>query len=163
MARAVHAEWHVVGSELEALVREARLILELQPSVNVQTRTVVETREIPAALMRDVIVVAPSVEEDSVELIAARADGIVMIQRTRRTGADLGVHATRLRKFFRAPLAAAGVETAAIVFSWLAGRGASATRLDPHDSPTRRHLAGRLSALLADDQLFRERIDQRRA
>ena len=37
MARAADAEWHEVGSELEALLREAALIHELQPPVNVQT------------------------------------------------------------------------------------------------------------------------------
>ena len=36
-ARAVDAEWQEVGSELEALLLEARLIHELAPEVNVQT------------------------------------------------------------------------------------------------------------------------------
>src|SRR5438067_3567497 len=76
MARAVDAEWHPVGSELEALVREASLIHELQPIVNVQTGPpALARRDIPRALVRDVIVVVPSVDEDSVELVAARADG----------------------------------------------------------------------------------------
>src|SRR5437899_3213527 len=37
MSRAAGAEWHEVGSDLEALLREAALIEELQPPVNVQT------------------------------------------------------------------------------------------------------------------------------
>ena len=36
MSRAADAEWQEVGSELEALLREAALIEELQPPVNVQ-------------------------------------------------------------------------------------------------------------------------------
>jgi predicted GIY-YIG superfamily endonuclease len=170
MARAVDAEWQLVGSELEALIREAALIHELQPLVNVQTGPpALGTREIPRTLVRDVIVVVPSVDEESVELVAARTDGAVMIQRTRRNGADLVVHTTRMMRFFHSPLsrsrggraADAVVKAAPIVFSWLAGRGADATRLDPHDSPTRPHLAARLAALVGDDQLFVERLDQR--
>ena len=48
-----------------------------------------------------------------------------------------------------------------LVFSWLAGRGAEATRLDPHDSASARQLQTRLTALLADGRLFLERLDQR--
>jgi predicted GIY-YIG superfamily endonuclease len=169
MARAVDAEWQVVGSELEALLREAALIEQLQPIVNVQTGPpALRTRAVPRGLIHDVIVVLPSREEDAAELVAVRADGPWMIQRTRRDGADLAVTTTRLIRFFHSPLArnrtAAGMDDgllAPIVFSWLARRGASATRLDPHDAPTRRELAARLSALLRDDRLFTERIDQR--
>ena len=50
---------------------------------------------------------------------------------------------------------------APLVFSWLAGRGASATRLDPHDVRSARELRARLSALLTDERLFVERLDQR--
>ena len=194
MARAVDAEWEAVGSELEALLREVTLIAELSPAVNVQTGPpALHTRDVPRALLRDLIVVVPSVDEDAVELVAVRADGPWMIQRTRRNGADLVVHTSRLMRFFHSPLgrdrvrrsspAAArvsararpspptiaahggrsgdGVDAAPIVFSWLARRGADATRLDPHDAPTRRDLAARLAGLLADERLFTERIDQR--
>ena len=171
MARVVDAEWQVVGSELEALVREAALIEELQPTVNVQTRPPrMRARAIPRALIRDVIVIVPSVEEDSVELVAARPDGAWMIQRTRRNGSDLIVHTTRVLRFFKSPVwrahrhgrrAQQSIEVAPIVYSWLAGRGAAATRLDPHDTPTRRDLADRIAALLRDEHLFVERIDQR--
>jgi predicted GIY-YIG superfamily endonuclease len=171
MARVVDAEWQVVGSELEALVREAALINELRPHVNVQTGPPrLARRAIPKALIREVIVVAPSVGDDSVELIAARPDGAWMIQRTRRTGSDLIVHTTRLLRFFKSPVwrarrqrarAEPAVDVAPIVFSWLAGRGAAATRLDPNDSPTRRDLADRLASLFRDEGLFAERIDQR--
>lgn len=165
MARAAGAEWRPVGSELEALVREAALIAELRPPANVQVSAPeLSTRRLPPVLVRDVIVVVPSVEEDSAELVAARTDGGWLIQRTRRSGADLAVHTTRLWRFFNSALRHArreGPALAPIVFSWLARRGASASRLDPHDVKTARELRARLAALVADERLFRERLDQR--
>ena len=166
MSRAADAEWQCVGSEIEALLREAALIQALQPPVNVQTAAPdLGTRDVPRALRRDVLVVQPSIEADSVELVAAAVDGRWMIQRTRRNGADLAVHARRIMKFFRRVAHhKAGTSDhllAPLVFSWLAGRGADATRLDPHDSPSARQLLARLAALLGDDRLFVERLDQR--
>ena len=169
MSRAAGAEWHEVGSEIEALLREAALIHELRPPVNVQTAAPdLAAREVPRALLRDVLVVQPSIEADSVELVAAALDGRWMIQRTRRNGADLAVHARRLMKFFRRTkdhesrtTDHQGGALSPLVFSWLAGRGATATRLDPHDAASARQLQARLAALLADDRLFVERLDQR--
>ena len=162
LARAAAAEWRVVGSELEALLREADLIQELQPAVNVQIGSPdLEAREIPRALLRDVVVLAPSVEEDSVELIGARVDGGWIIQRTRRNGADLAVHATRLMKFFAGRdlrNRCSSVPLGPIVFSWLAGRGAGATRLDPHAAASARAFRLQLSGLLGDERLFTERL-----
>ena len=64
-ARIADAEWQEVGSEIEALLREASLIEELQPAANVQVGAPnLETRAIPATLVRDVIVVVPSVDPD---------------------------------------------------------------------------------------------------
>jgi predicted GIY-YIG superfamily endonuclease len=167
MSRAAHAEWTEVGSELEALLREAALIDELRPLVNVQIgEPALTTRGLPDALVRDVIVVVPSIEDDSAELVAARPAGDWMIQRTRRNGADLAVHAHRLHRFFqsffrtRSRERPAGGALAPIVYSWLAGRGRSATRLDPHEASPRQ-LRARLAALLKDERLFRERLDQR--
>jgi predicted GIY-YIG superfamily endonuclease len=166
LARAVEAEWQLVGSELEALLREAVLIGELDPIVNVQTAPpALSTRNLPGILVRDVIVLLPSIEADSVELAAARVDGGWMLQRTRRSGADLHVHTSRLWRLFsprnRRP-APASSRLAPIVFSWLAGRGAAATRLDPGDAVSARDLQARLAALLSDEQLFGERIVIRR-
>jgi predicted GIY-YIG superfamily endonuclease len=178
MSRAADAEWREVGSEIEALLREAALIDELRPQVNVQIAAPdLDAREVPNALRRDVLVVQPSVEPDSVELIGAAVDGRWLIQRTRRNGADLAVHARRIRTFF------SGAERrttnperrtsnherrtirvsllSPLVFSWLTGRGATATRLDPHDIDSAMHLQERLAALFADDRLFVERLDQR--
>jgi hypothetical protein len=165
-ARAVDAEWQEVGSELEALLREGALIDELQPPANVQVGLpTLDTRVIPPALRRDVIVVLRSVEDDSAELVGARvSDGAWMMQRTRRNGADLPVHVTRLTRFFRSPLRRrSGPALAPIVLSWLAQRsermsaGARASWLDPHEGSPR-ELRARLAALLADVGLFAERI-----
>lgn len=166
MARAAGATWHEVGSELEALLREAALIHELQPPVNVQTSAPdLTTREVPRALVRDVIVLVPSVEPDSVELVAATVDGRWMIQRTRRGGDDLAVHTQRLMRFFNG-LRRGRDEVPAlapIVFSWLFGRGETATRLDPREVRDARELRARLAALLRDERLFHERLDQRQS
>ncbi len=173
LSRAAGAEWREVGSEIEALLREAALIQTLKPPVNVQVGAPdLDAREVPRALLRDVLVVQPSIEADSVELIGAAMDGRWMIQRTRRNGADLAVHARRIMKFFTpAPgdqrrttndePRTTNVPLAPIVFSWLAGRGAGATRLDPHSSSSIRDLQRRLASLLGDDRLFVERLDQR--
>ena len=173
MSRAADAEWQQVGSEIEALLREAALIQALQPPVNVQTAApALDSRDVPRALLRDVLVLLPSIETDSVELVGAAIDGRWTIQRTRRNGADLAVHARRLWTFFRTTndeprTKSRGARTspapllAPLVFSWLAGRGAAATRLDPHDTSSAKQLQARLAALLGDDRLFFERLDQR--
>lgn len=160
-ARATTAEWREVGSELEALLREAEWIAALAPAVNVQDGLPdLDRRAVAQGLVRDVVVVLPSVEEDSAELIGARADGGWIIQRTRRNGADLVVHASRLMRFFLSPIARRIEERllAPIVFSWLNGRGQKATRIDPHDCGSSRALRTRLASLLADARLFEERI-----
>lgn len=160
LARAAHAEWRLVGSELEALLTEAVLIHELQPVVNIQIgEPDLRTRSVPRALARDVLVVVPSIEEDSVELVGARVDGGWMIQRTRRNGRDLSVHAARLRKFFAdREKQSTAVRLAPIVFSWLAGRGAAATRLDPQGVKSTRELRAQLASLVGDERLFTERL-----
>jgi predicted GIY-YIG superfamily endonuclease len=160
-ARIAGAEWHEVGSEIEALLREASLIEELRPEANVQVAAPsLETRAIPPRLVRDVIVVLPSVDPASAELVAARADGGWLLQRTPRDGSRLKSAATLLTRFFRSPLRDRfeSPRLAPIVFSWLAGRGVSASRIDPHDAPTVAGLRVRLQRLLADDGLFTERI-----
>jgi predicted GIY-YIG superfamily endonuclease len=161
LSRIADAEWQEVGSDLEALLREANWIHERQPIVNVQIGAPdLATREIPRALVRDVLVIAPSVEADSVELVGARVDGEWTIQQTRRSGADLAVHTQRIMRFFRWQLRrkASGPALSPIVFSWLAHRGADATRLDPHDVCDARELRARLAALLRDKRLFHERL-----
>jgi hypothetical protein len=163
MARVTQVEYHTVGSELEALLREAILIRELQPIANVQIgKPALRTRAIPRALVRDVIVLAPSAGAESVELVAARSDGHVMLQRTERSGEGLapvasglcecfGIGMSKTRSVIELPLAP-------LVFSWLAGRGNGATRLDPHDAATADELCARLLVLFKDKALFAERL-----
>lgn len=167
LSRVVDAEWIEVGSELEALLREAALIAELRPVaslVNVQIGSPdLDARAIPSVLVHDVVAILPSIEDDSVELVGARVDGGWMIQRTRRNGADLAVHAKRLRHFFTSSNfrpQTSHFPLAPLVFSWLALRGAETTRLDPHDVRSAKELAGRLAAALRDERLFRERLEQ---
>ena len=121
LARVAGAEWECVGSELEALLREATLIRDLQPAVNVQVGPpALATREVASSVVRDVIVVVPSIDGESAELVAARVTGESLQQRTRRDGADLAVHARRLFRFFHSPIRrrTADDRLAPIVFSW---------------------------------------------
>src|SRR3954467_5720215 len=56
MSRAADAEWVEVGSELEALLREAALIQALQPPVNVRVAApALATREVRRSLARDLL------------------------------------------------------------------------------------------------------------
>jgi predicted GIY-YIG superfamily endonuclease len=160
-ARATDAEWTETGSELEALLREASLIADLAPPVNVQTSLpAADTRAVARSLMKDVIVLLPSIEIDSAEIVCARPDGSWMLQRTRRDGTDLAVHTTRVTRFFNSSLRPGGDPRplAPIVYSWLAGRGRGATRIDPHDARSPHELRARLRAALADADLFVERL-----
>lgn len=164
MSRIVDASWIEVGSELEALLREAELIAELAPLVNVQTAApAADGRAVPTALVRDVLIVLPSVDADSVELVCARPGGPTMMQQTRRNGADLAVHSRRVFRFFHS-FSDVKLRTSnflsPLVYSWLAGRGADATRLDPTDARSVKELSARLAALLRDERLFHERLEQ---
>jgi hypothetical protein len=161
LARAADAEWTEVGSELEGLLREAVLIRELQPLVNVQVGPPDAGRRVTKpALVRDVLVVLPSIDPESVELVAAAVDGGWLLQRTHRNGDQLTVHGRRIFRFFRSPLRTREDDAplAPLVFSWLAGRGATATRFDPHEAPTIKALNARLTTLFADERLFTERL-----
>src|SRR5256885_17002225 len=54
MARIADVEWQTVGSDLEALLREAVWIHERQPTVNIQVAAPnLTARDIPRALLRD--------------------------------------------------------------------------------------------------------------
>ncbi len=165
-ARAATVEWHQVGSEIEALLLEAEWITTLTPVSNVQVSApAMDRRAIPGVLLRDTLLVLPSASEGAVELLAARVDGTVLLQRASRDGKGLAARAAALRRFFAGqPVEAATQDSrtmsglAPLVFSWLAGRGASATRLDPHDVPSARELQRRLQLLFDDTQLFTERL-----
>src|SRR5262245_45804492 len=162
VARAARVEWQTTGSELEALVREAMLIAELQPLANVQVGApALQTRAVPAALVRDVAVLVPSVDPESVEIVAARAHGDVLIQHADRDGTRLAETADVLWAFFHRATdesAASRPALAPLVFSWIAGRGRNATRLDPHDAAAADEMAARLVSLFKDTSLFVERL-----
>ena len=91
------------------------------------------------------------------ELVAARADGTVLVQRT-PSGATLDRHAALLWDFSGRSQAGAMAERpqAAMVFSGSPG-GAITTRLDPHLCSADGFRA-RLETLLRDQQLFVERL-----
>ena len=152
-------EWQQAGSEIEALLREARLIRDLQPIVNVQTAAPsLATRAIAASLVQDVLLLVPSIDPNAAELLAARTDGATMLQRTRRSGAELARHSRDLWKFFTERSSAVGDQLAPLVFSWLGRRGMHTTRLHPRDSASAKHLRVQLGQLLADKDLFFERL-----
>ena len=173
MSRAADAEWHEVGSEIEALLREAALIHELQPPVNVQ-------------------IAAPDLgRARGAARAAARRARRAAVDRARLGGADRrggrrplddSAHApqrrrprrpraphperssARSRPSNREPRTAndprLALRTAGL---FLAGR--PRRRGDAARSARRRVGDGscrtRLAALLADDRLFVERLDQR--
>ena len=164
MARAAAVEWQQVGSEIEALLREAALIEDLRPAVNVQSgEPEPRARRIPRRLLRDVILLVPSLDTDAAELVAARPTGRSLLLRLPRGDADLTAQTERVWEFFQAPYSNERPtderRLAPLVFSWLAGRGQNTTRLDPHDTGSPQELASRLGALLRDPELFGGRID----
>jgi predicted GIY-YIG superfamily endonuclease len=163
LSRVDDVVWREVGSELEALLLEAQWIRDLAPTVNVQRGEPSNTRRISSRYVRDVVVVLPSLDADSVELIAARISGTTMILRTFRDGRQLAVDVERLWIFFegREPLAGLAPDERAlapIVFSWLAFHGAKATRFEVGDLVSADDLRVRLSVALSSRQLFSERL-----
>jgi predicted GIY-YIG superfamily endonuclease len=163
VARVARVEWQTTGSELEAILREATLIAELRPPANVQIgQPVLQTRAVPGALVRDVVLLLPSIHPQSVDVIAARDRGDVLLQRTDRRGKGLTETSGVLWEFFqRVTVESAASSRAALaplVFSWMAGRGRHVTRIDPHDSASAAGLAARLGVVLSDKSLFTERL-----
>jgi predicted GIY-YIG superfamily endonuclease len=159
LARVAAIEWQQVGSEIEALLCEALLIRDLQPTVNIQTAApTLATRAIPRALVQDVVLLVPSIDSGAAELVAARDDGATMLHRTRRNGADLGRHSRQLWMFFNGKSDGAGDKLAPLVFSWLAGRGVQTTRVNPRDFASAVQLRAQLGHLLSDKGLFAERV-----
>ena len=159
LARVAAIEWQETGSEIEALLREAMLIRDLQPAVNVQTSApALDTRAVPSALVQDVVLLVPSIDPDAAELLAAREDGATVLQRTPRSGAGLARHCRELWTFFSRRSGAADDGSAPLVFSWLAGRGQRTTRVNLRDLASGKQLRVQLSQLLADKELFSDRL-----
>lgn len=161
-SRAETVMWREVGSELEALLLESRWIRELAPTVNVQRGEPSVTSRVPRRVVRDVVVLVPSVEAEAVELVGARVSGLTVIERTPRDGSRVAEHADRLWTFFAADPTRIGDaperSLAPIVYSWLAGRGSKATRIDMSDLASSDDLRVRLSAALRSPELFEQRI-----
>lgn len=160
-ARAAGATWDLVGSEIEALLTEARLIRELRPPANVQVGAPeLDTRAVPTSLVRDTLVLLPSADPARVVLLGTLAAGSVRMSDVERSGRGVATAAAQLRAFFTGR--AAGDEAlqglAPLVFSWLAGRGAAATRIDPQDVRSAHDLRSRVEVVLRDTSLFAERI-----
>jgi len=161
LSRVDDVVWHEVGSELEALLLEAQWIRDLAPIVNVQRGDASADRRLASRQARDVLILQPSVAADSVEVIAARTAGPTLIHRICRDGRHLNVDAERLWTFFEVSDVAGRADErplAPIVFSWLAGRGADATRIEADDLASADDLRARLSIALASPQLFIERL-----
>ena len=170
MARVADADWVQVGSDLEALLREAEWIGSLGPVANVQ-RDRALSRRIPSRLVRDVVVVLPSVAIERVMLVAAQIAGPVLMLEASRDGRDLTGVADRVAVFFertnlrlpRPPTQSGRAEPetqplAPIVFSWLAGRGRAATRIEAGELASSEDLTTRLRAALRSPELFSERL-----
>ena len=152
-------EWQQVGSEIEALLREALLIHDLQPVVNIQTGApALATRAIPPSLRQDVVLLVPSIDPEAAEFVAAREDGATMLLGTRRDGRGLAKHCRNLWTFFTRRSADAANGAAPLVFSWLARRGQCTTRINPRDYASAKDLRIHLGRLLADRGLFSERL-----
>jgi len=163
VARVARVEWQTTGSELEAILREATLIAELRPPANVQIgQPTLQTREVPAALVRDIVLLLPSIDPQSVGIVAARDRGDVLLLRADRSGNGLTETAGVLWEFFQRvtveSAASSQLALAPLVFSWMAGRGRHVTRIDPHDSASAAGMAARLGALFSDTSLFTERL-----
>jgi len=163
LSRVDDVMWREVGSELEALLLEAQWIRDLAPSVNVQRSAPSGSRPLSARFVRDVLVVLPSVEVDAVELVAARTAGPTLVLRTGRHGRQLSEDASRLWTFFELEIGAFEPPAddqalAPLVFSWLAARGAHATRLDIRELVSAEDLRVRLAVALRSPQLFSERL-----
>lgn len=159
LARVTDAEWFEVGSELEALLREAELIRTLRPTVNIQVGPPsMKRRAVPSRLVQDLLVILPSIEAESVELVAARTTGQTRSLRVRRDESDLPSHVEDIWTFFHDRHDIDHHAQSPIVFSWLARRGADATRLEMADIASSQVLRCRLAAALHSAQLFRERL-----
>jgi hypothetical protein len=165
LARVTDVEWEALGSDLEAILREASLIRDLQPVVNVQTGpSSLATRAIAPALIRDVILLLPSIQPDAAEIVAVSVAGAVIQRRMSRecsqphSVSELWVFFSELIDGSADQIRTASERTAPLVFSWLAGRGHRTTRLDPHECASESELAARLDRLLRDRDLFVDRV-----
>jgi hypothetical protein len=102
--------------------------------------------------------VLPAIESNAAELLAARADGATWLQHTLRSGVELDHHSWQLWEFFGQRPRTSEDSSAALVFSWLADRGQLTTRVHPHAAGSASALGRQLTQLLADKDVFAERL-----
>jgi predicted GIY-YIG superfamily endonuclease len=161
LARTTNAEWHEVGSEIEALLVEATLINGLKPTVNVQVGLPTLTRRaISPSQIADVVLIVPSVDQGSVQAIGAQPTGRALMVALTKEDASLHACADRLWTFFNSSAKDVSGETpfGALVYSWLQRRGADTTRLDPRDTCSLHAFRDRLRSVRDDAHLFTGRL-----
>ncbi len=160
--RAVKLTWTVLGSELEALLREQLRLRRESPPLNTQERVHLRPRGTwrrAAALL-----VLPSAEAGSVEVCLVAGDGRFHWERAprrarvprtlaRRLGEFLGGDgAGRLSGAPGAPLTPSeAAEMAELTLSWLVRHGDAVTRIDLRRETPGRHLLQRVRRLLGED------------
>lgn len=163
LARVAHVEWHPVGSELEALLVEARWIRQLSPSANVQRQLGLD-RAGNHDGQAEIVVFLPAASGDEAVLIAAKHGGEVLTIETSRDARDAGDVARRLLAFYdgssgdRDAGAGDSPGLGAIVHSWLERRGDHVTRLDPRDCASVDDWEKAVTRVLRASDLFRERL-----
>ncbi len=160
--RAVKLTWTVLGSELEALLREQLRLRRESPPLNTQERVHVRPRGTwrrAAALL-----VLPSAEAGWVEVCLVAGDGRFHWERAPRRARVPRTLARRLAEFLGGggdgrlpgasdlPLTAAEAsEMAELTLSWLVRHGDAVTRIDLRRETPGRHLLRRVRRLLGED------------
>ena len=116
-------EVEVVGSELEALIQETKLIALCQPEFN--TQVAVHDREADLGTLKDVLLILPSSEPECVELFCI-VNGLSFTQlRAHRDLCDWDEVANRLRGFYFESVERATFETGdtfEILKSWVVSK-----------------------------------------
>lgn len=147
-----------VGSELEALILEARLIQATRPEFNKQ----VETHDRDASDRPPYVIVLPSADTDSVELFCVRADTAIRHIRVRKDLTDWAEGWSDLTGYFDADAAAPGdaeVSEHRILKSWVQRKEDSINLIDVGDAGHREDLKRVLTEhIRASDSVSWEKV-----
>jgi hypothetical protein len=138
-----------VGSELEALMLEARLIQATQPEFNKQ----VEVHERGVSDRPPYVLVLPSADPESVELFCVRSDLEIGTVRTRKDLADWGEGWSSLNDYFSreaAELNDSDLAAHRILAGWLQQNGEKINLIDLGDAGATENLKGILEAHIRD-------------
>ena len=144
-------EVEVVGSELEALILEARLIQITRPGFNKQVK--VHERANLATSRKAAVILLPSSSPDCVELFCVRADREIRQIRARKDLADWAGGWVEAETFLsESPCELDAVEKAAhhILDSWLQQNGEQAITVDVGDAGERTNLKRLLEEHIRD-------------